>query len=198
MRARSVIVASVLALLVSASPARGAAITIESTIVQPNELFFLNVGIVDVDDLLSFAFDVLFDPGVISLVGVQEGEFLARGGTTIPCTVSDGNEAIPCATGPGTVSIGNFLLAAQGVSDDGLGGVLATLQFLAGSGGSTQVTLSTVSLANSSFEEIAFDAPIPGDVVVGDIAPIPEPSTLALVGLGLAGLARNRFRKRAA
>jgi hypothetical protein len=179
----------VAALLIGAAPARGAIITIESLTVQPDTQFSVSIGISDVNDLIAFSFDVLFDPTVIAFEGAEEGNFLSRGGTTFAC--------IPCATGPGSVTLGNFLLGAvPGVSDNGIADVLATLAFRSLAGGSTAIDLSALSLVMSDFTEIPFNELISGSVTVdGGPAPVPEPSTLVLLGLGVAGMARRRWRR---
>lgn len=200
MRLRSITGAVLLMLSGAVAPAGATAISVESRVVQPDEIFSINIGILDVVNLGAFAFDVTYDPTLISLVGVSEGEFLARGGVTGPCTVGAANELATCYNEPGLVSIGNFLLASDGVSDDGLGGVLATLQFLALMPGSSEVVLSLVSLSTPLFEETVEDIPVEttgsGRIEVAGATPVPEPSTLVLLGIGLAGLTRNRMRRR--
>ena len=200
MTRRSMVPAAMLvALLFSAVPARGAVITIPSLTVQPDAASFsLGIGISAVDDLFAFSFDVLFDPTVLALDGVQEGNFLVRGGTTAPCTVP--SSEFECFSEVGRVSIGNSLGpdALTGVSDDGTADVLAFLTFsFIGLPVDTSISLESISLANSLFEEIAYDPTAPGLITVDSgVAAVPEPSTMMLMGIGLAGIARRAVRGR--
>jgi hypothetical protein len=193
MRVRRVIAAAVLSALVGVAPASAASISLESRLVQPNELFTVAVEIRDVVDLFAYSFDVTFDPAVLTLVAVQEGEFLARSGATLPCTYPGlGEGEFACPSEPGMVSVGNATLGLP-VSDQGLGGVLTNLQFLAAASGSTNLTLSLIALADAFGTTLD---PVTAAIRVDTPTPVPEPSTLALLGIGAAALARTRRRRR--
>ncbi len=198
MKRRSMVPAAMLvALLFSAVPARGAVITIPSLTVQPGAPFSLSIGISGVDDLFAFSFDVLFDPAVLALDSVEEGNFLVRGGTTAPCTVPSAD--FECLGEPGRVSIGNSLTdALTGVSDNGTDDVLAFLTFsFIGLPMNTSISLAEISLASSLFEEIPYDPAAPGQITVDSgTAAVPEPSTMMLMGIGLAGIARRAVKGR--
>jgi hypothetical protein len=196
MRMRLVIAALGFALL-CASPARAATITIDSLSVAPDASFLVSIGIsADVANLIAFSFDVGYDPTALALEGVQEGNFLSRGGETLPCTVGP-TAAIPCATASGSVSIGNFpadFLAFMPVSGTGMNDVLVFLSFRALAAGTTLLQLSLPSLVDSDFMEIPTTL-VNGTITVGTPAKVPEPSTMLLLGLGVAGFVGRRWRR---
>jgi PEP-CTERM motif len=128
------------------------------------------------------------------LLGVQEGNFLAQGGATAPCTLNEPEEVYSCATSPGTVSIGNVILGDSGAVPNGSQDVLAVLAFQAISAGTTVVNLTLPSLVDATFADIPATV-VAGTVTVGTPAPVPEPSTMVLMGIGLAGLARRQWRR---
>jgi hypothetical protein len=187
MRMRLVMVALGLALL-CAAPARAATITLQLSQDTATGLTGLSVGIVDVVDLFAYAFNINFSSPVSSLE-VVEGDFLSRGGNTSSCLGCFGDET--------SLLIASNLVAPGVDPIPGVSGAgeLIFLRFLL-SDPNTTITLSDISLSNSA-------QPFGEPILLTDenpsvtAAPIPEPSTIMLMGIGLAGLARRKWRARA-
>jgi len=164
--------------------------------------FSVDVSITDAADLVSYQFDLSFDPAVIALNGLAiEGPFLTAGGTLATLffdgtdSTFDGDDTTP----PGTIS---FVLGALFTPDKVSGaGVLATLKFDALKVGTSFLTLSGVQLfqdvSDEPVEIVDFDVRS-GEVAVAaptDTTPVPEPSTMLLLGTGVAAaLKKHRAR----
>jgi hypothetical protein len=73
-------------------------------------------------------------------------------------------------------------------------GTLATLIFTAVGTGNANLDLPNFTLLDSLFFDIGA-TPQFGDISVTSITPVPGPSTLGLLGVGLAALARRLRRK---
>jgi hypothetical protein len=161
------------------------------------DLISLDLTLTDFDDLFAYQFDIIFDPAILQISGVTDGEFLTSGGGI---SVFGGVFALALDNSAGVITILDSLLGpappAFGVSG---AGVLATLVFSAVLPGTTDILFSSSILENSS--GLAIDATFTsGQVTVtdagGGVTPVPEPGTLSLVLLGMAyGLKRVRRAK---
>lgn len=202
---RRLILTSLFVALMCAAPARAATISFDDLTDQGGGLFTVNMNIADVVDLFTFSLDLIYDPSLVSFSGI-EGTFLSA--VAPAATVDDGFgglidigtvfDALPADAGlglPGFV-FGTIAGYADGATGAGL---LATLQFQLLTTG-----VVTIEFANA----LLFDSAEPfGNLIDAQLAttsltlgeeaptPIPEPSTLLLMGVGLAGLARRRFRR---
>jgi PEP-CTERM motif len=185
MRMRLVMVALGLALL-CAAPARAASITLELVPDTGTGVAGVSIGIVDAVDLFSYVMNVTFSSPV-SNIEALEGDFLARGGTTDSCLGCLGSDGF-------SITLASFLVNPGG--PDPLPGVsgsgsLFSLSFLLSDPG-TVIGLDVISLSDSLGNEIAFDG-LPPPV---SPAPVPEPATVLLMGIGAAGVARRQWRTR--
>jgi hypothetical protein len=192
MRRRLVFPALVVALMAFAAPARAAVITFDSVTVGQGDIITLDVRIEDVADLFTYGFDIVFDSSVVQFVSLAEGAFLRSGLT------EDGEALfIPGdTTTPGLVSFiaGGIFNQAAGVSGSG---ILATLVFQAVAGGSAGIEIVNPLLFDSASPAGALiDTTVANGTVAvtGNVPSIPEPSTLLVVAIGLAGLRAARRR----
>ena len=148
--------------------------------------FAVDVFATDLADLYAFQFDLLFDPALLQFLGATEGAFLASGGET---TFFDGG-------------INNGLGAIEFVFDTIIGpgpgvsgsGALAHFNFLAIGSGTSLLSLANVLALDTQFNliDVGLEG---GQVQVAASSTVPEPGTLALLALGLAGLGFSRRRK---
>jgi hypothetical protein len=191
MRCRRGLIILLFALLWCAAPARAAVITFDSVAVGENGEFTLEIRVSDVDDLFTFGFDLVFNPAIIQPVAVAEGSFLSSG-------LTPGGEIF--FFGGDTSTLGLLSSVSGSLFNQALGasgsGILATITFQSLVAGNAGLEFANVFFFDSAFPQgnlIPVDL-LPGVVTVGAV---PEPSTLLLVGLGLAALTRSRRRRRA-
>ena len=162
-----------LAFLLTAAPARAAAITLDSPSFNAGDQFSVTIGIENVIDLYTFGVDLNFDPAVVTATGASAGGFLG-GCCFFAILPGDPNGA------PGVVQFVSDTLfgPVPGVSGSG---TLALVTFTALTSGDPRFALSQLELRDSVGEPIAADLPS-----------VPEPTVLPLLALGLLA-ARRRF-----
>jgi general secretion pathway protein D len=168
---------SFVVIVFGAVPARAdSVVSIQPSVSIPGvgETFDVLVEISSVSDLYAFQFDISFDPAILSAIDVTEGSFLPGGGFTFFIPGSIDNIAGSISS---TADI--LLSAVSGVSGSG---TLADLQFQALTVGTSPVNLSNVILLDSNLSDI------PYNTSNGSVSPVPEPSTVLLLGSGLIGL----------
>lgn len=182
---RALFSAWVIALLVVLQPQRVEAdpvMVAPFVVVAVGDTFTIQVSIADALDLESFQFDLAFDPLIVQAfdVGVTPGA------------------ALPSDwffTSPGFVdNAGGQILgvSAFGSAFSG-GGVIAEIQFTALMAGVSPLTLSNafLNLSDQGFGVAN------GQITVTGAATVPEPTTLALLAIGLLGFGARRSATRA-
>lgn len=161
--------------------------------VNVGDMFVLDLRITGASDLFAWQMDLGFTPaGLLNASPATDGDFLGVGQTFDGGIVDNGAGTI--------TTLFSSLSGASGVSGDG---ILAHISFQAINGGSVTLALSNVMLIDSNFDTISFSWPDDALNAVVNIAGgggnnVPEPSTLALVGLALAVSFRARGRQRSA
>lgn len=160
--------------------------------VQSGQTFTLDVAISDVADLYAFEFSLGFNSALLAVNAINEGHFLATGGSTF---FIEGE--IDNATGAILWTANALFGEVLGV--DG-GGTLAQVSFTALAEGISSISLFGVTLLDSAFSGMDFtiqngsvaieDSTDPG----GGGAVVPEPSLLPAIILcgGLFWFYRKR------
>jgi general secretion pathway protein D len=181
---------TVAVLLLSLGTLRAATVSVQpsSNAVGQGQTLDVSVDISGVSDLYAFQFDLGYDPTILSAISVSEGSLLPAGGSTvfIPGSIDNG-------AGTVTATADTLIGPIPGVSGDG---VLANIEFQAIALGTSALSLSNITLLDSTLSQIPFSS-VDGSVSVLTTA-VPEPSFIStlliglLVGSGLS-LGQSRF-----
>ncbi len=187
MRIISTVRSLVVILAAAGMAARAGTISLQpSTLtVDPGQKFSFDVNGSALTDVYAFQFDLVFNPGLVSVLNSLEGSFLSGGGTTIfvPGTIDN-------TTGTISFTGDSLTTAVAGVSGNG---TLATIGFQALAGGTGSVSVSNLILLNSALSPISSTV-VGGTVTVSGVPGVPEPATWALLIPGLAFIICKRKR----
>jgi hypothetical protein len=185
--------------------AAAAILTFEPATITSSTPFDVDIQIQNVDFLYGFFFNLLYDPKVVDVAGVQEGGFL---GPTMPPADPATAFGFTNDSVNGVLFIFNTRLAEPfGISGNG-SLALVTFRPLVPTGnaiiGFSELDFSAI-LPPEPCEDEEGDCPTsdfpvriavngsPGQILIQQTTPVPEPATIALVGLGLIGV-RRRMR----
>jgi hypothetical protein len=148
-----------------------------SSIPEGNTLS-VNVGVSGASDLYAFQFDITFSPTVLHAATVSEGNFLPSGGPTFFIAGTIDNSVGTIANTADTLEG-----SVNGVSGNGF---LADFGFVGYALGSSQISLSNITLLNSQLISIPFTTRTANVTVSSGVQTVPEPNSIGL--LTLSGL----------
>lgn len=160
-------------------------ISFAPTIVTPGSTFDIPLLISGASDVYAFQADISFDPGILQLLSIDEGDFLRAGGSTffIPGSIDN-------TVGSATFTANTLFGLVPGVNGSGS---LALFGFQATALGGSPLALSNVTLLDSNLNAIPFTTQN------GQVSSVPEPGTLLLLtsaAVGLFAFNRRRIRDR--
>jgi hypothetical protein len=187
MRRFSVVACLLGVALMVATPARASEISFVSQDINIGDTFDVDVVLSgNAATLLSYAFDLSFDSSILAFITAVNGSLFPDDGFF--AAVDSGVGTIMNIPISGTVT-GN--------------GVLAKVTFTSIAGGDSLLSIFNASLTDDNLltdpnAPLIFPDVIGGTINVSSPNPVPEPSTLGLVGLGLFSLARRLRRRPAA
>ncbi len=149
--------------------------------VSINQMVNLDVSIQSPYNLFAYQFDLSFDPTILQVLSISEGNYLQLGGPTLffPGQVDN--------VGGGVTFIADSLEGLAGVSGSG---TLVGLSFEAIAPGVSSIDLQNIVLLDDTLSGIGFD--LSNGTV--SVAPVPEPSPASLLGLGLVCILLGRLR----
>jgi general secretion pathway protein D len=153
-----------------------------------NNQFQVNVFANQVVDLYAWQFDLTFDPSILQLASIQEGSFLASGGSTvfIPGTIDN-------VLGTATFTIDSLVGPISGVSGTG---DLADFLFTPTNTGTSALDLSNVSLLDSNFNDIPvtqLDSSVDVETAVTPEPALPLWMVTSFALLGIVAYRRKRL-----
>jgi general secretion pathway protein D len=158
-------------------------VTTPST-VSLGQPFAVTVDITGTTDLYAYQFDLGYNPAILSLSTISEGNFLSAAGATFFIPGSIDNTA-----GLASATADSLLTAVSGAAGSG---TLVTFDFTAIGAGNSALTLSNLFLLDSSLAAINGTTQN-GSVTVGKVG-VPEPSALVLLLIGMGCLALMLLR----
>ena len=180
--------AVLLATAVGLQPSAAEAVPIlsaPSVIVEVGDVVTVPIVIADAVDLMTWQFDLAFDPSIVQAGAVSEGAFMSGfGGTFFVPGIADNVSGLISLVSASYIDLPPLPAGT---------GVLAQFEFLALSPGVSPLVFSNVflNLSDQGFQTVDGAITVTGDPPV---QPVPEPATVLLVGAGLAAGARRRFR----
>ena len=190
MRVRLVGGALVIVGMFSSAPTQAASITFASQTVAPGETLRVDVFGVDLNDVVAFGFDLGFDASVLAFTEAVEGTFLSKVGPTSFAFCPDGSTDCPAELSSPSIFSVLFEGTASSTAAD-QPELLATLVFSVIAAGDAHLVLGSRLLGLQDLDLV--DLPL--TETAGTITSVPEPSTLALLGVGIAAIARKRLKR---